>query len=336
MYLPESTICLNHDWSQYHKDKLCQVHKQMIPWVEKYRPSAVEDLVLDGHVLEKLRSFTSDNLPNLLCVGEPGVGKTSTAIAIAKRLCGDSYLELNASDNRGINMISDMVSSFCRSVDSENRIIILDEADNITKKAQQQLVNFMENYPKFRIFFTCNDFDQIIEPLQSRCMLMNFPSPTKDQVVMMLSKVFEAEQVTWEVEAVHRIIDNVNWDMRACINACQAISVSYNNTISLDTVRNYFCVPSMADVYKLVTMESLSDAVEHYLTLNKSGISSIDVMTAIIHGLQTQPLPHPLDTLPPDKVYTTLRQAHTAYYRMLQTVDSINQIVCFLHQMIEN
>lgn len=309
----------------------------MEPWVEKYRPQSVDDLVLDKHVLVKLKSFTKDTIPNLLCLGSPGVGKTSTAIAIAKQICGDkNYVELNASDNRGINMISDMVSSYCRSLEKHPKVIILDEADNITKKAQQQLVNFMENYPKVRIFFTCNDFDQIIEPLQSRCMLMNFPRATKEQVVHMLSNILDREGVIWEEEAIHEVIRNVNWDMRACINACQAISVSYDKKLTCDTVGKYFCLPNINEVYKLVTCRTLDEAITHYLALNKSGISSIDVMTTIIQGLQTEVLPPPLDSLTKEQVYHILRVAHHAYYRMLQTVDSINQMILFFKETISH
>lgn len=307
----------------------------MLPWVEKYRPSTIDDLILDPHVISKLRSFTAETVPNLLCSGSPGVGKTSTALIIAKKLCGDEYIELNASDNRGINMISDMISSFCRSSTTKTKIIILDEADNITKKAQQLLINFMENYPKIRIFFTCNDFDQIIEPLQSRCMLMNFPRATKAQVMTLLSRIFTLEKVRWDEDAITEIIEHVNWDMRACINACQAISVSNEATINKENVVRYFCTPDISDVYKLLTMKTLDEAVDYYLFLTRSGISNIDVMTTLISGLQMETVPKLLSDLPKDKLYAILRHAHCVYYRMLQTIDSISQMVYFLNEIVE-
>lgn len=268
-------------------------------------------------------------MPNILCSGSPGVGKTSAAIAIARKLCGSNFVELNASDNRGINMISDLVSSFCRATGSGLRIIILDEADNITKKAQQQLVNFMENYPRVRIIFTCNEFEQIIEPLQSRCMLMQFQKPKIAQATRVLERVFAEEGVEWDAKGIQHVLHYVGGDLRAAINTCQAVYVS-NGKVTEEAAVAYLCLPSIPETYRLLTL-SKEQAVDTYLELMRTGLSGLDIMSILIEGLQSETLPPPLEGLTRDRVFFILQKAHVTYYRMLQTVESTNQMVKFLY-----
>ena len=149
----------------------------MIPWIEKYRPQTIDEIELDESIRCQLKQYTLESLPNIIICGLPGTGKTSTALIIAKRLltCTDACIELNASDNRGITMINDLTNNFVRKQFVDTRkIIILDEADNITKKAQQQLINLIENYPNIRFIMTCNSINCMIEALQSRCVLLQF------------------------------------------------------------------------------------------------------------------------------------------------------------------
>lgn len=260
--------------------------------------------------------------------GAPGSSKTTTAIAIAKKL-GAEYVELNASDNRGINMISDLVNTFCRAVSSDPgriKIIILDEADNITKKAQQQLINFMENYPNIRVFFTCNDFDQMIEPLQSRCMLMKFPRPSSERSVEVLSHILVKEGVPYETEYVRRIVKESGGDLRIAINNTQAVAVTYQRVDDV-SVSEYFCQPSWSSVLQVVELALKGDpsaAMDQFLVLNASGINGVDFMT-VLRDLLEEETGSPFDK------NMVMSNIHQCYYRMLNTMESLNQMARFFH-----
>lgn len=299
------------------------------PWVEKYRPDTLDRLSmsLESLVVNKIRSFTSQNVPNLMLFGVPGSSKTTAAICIAKHL-GAEYVELNASDNRGINMISDLVNTFCRAVsyDPERiKVVILDEADNITKKAQQQLINFMENYPKMRVFFTCNDFDQMIEPLQSRCMLMKFPRPSSERCVEVIRDILSKECIENDIDAVRRIVCESGGDLRVAINHSQAVAVTHSRVEDLG-VSAYFCQPNKSvvlDVIQLAVGGHPSLAMDRFLELNESGINGVDFMTMLRDLLHEGDFDFDRNMV--------MSHVHHCYYRMLNTMESLNQMARFFY-----
>ena len=154
-----------------------------IPWVEKYRPTNIENLVLETPIYNKIKKIIDDkNMPNIIITGLPGIGKTTTILCIAKILLGKYFeqgvLELNASDDRGIKAVQDSIIYFCKKKlemeedYAQHKIVLLDEADNMTTKAQQLVNNLMEKYHSTtRFAFTCNNSSDIIEAIQSRCII---------------------------------------------------------------------------------------------------------------------------------------------------------------------
>ena len=155
-----------------------------LPWVEKYRPNKLENIILDDITRTKIVNFISKNeISNMIMTGHPGTGKTSTIKCLAKDIFKSDYkecvIELNASDNRGLETINNSIIHFCRKkVSTKNnvpKLIILDEADNITKKAQNTLTNLMEKFNKTTKFaFTCNDYNKLVEGIQSRCIILKY------------------------------------------------------------------------------------------------------------------------------------------------------------------
>jgi len=149
-------------------------------WTEKYRPQTFEDVKGQDDVISRLRAFTKgDSMPHLLFSGPAGVGKTTCALVIAKTMYGehwrDNVLELNASDERGIDVVRTKVKDFARTMaikDVPFKIIYLDEADHLTKEAQAALRRTMEDYSSgTRFILSCNYASKIISPIQSRCVL---------------------------------------------------------------------------------------------------------------------------------------------------------------------
>lgn len=223
---------------------------QQLPWTEKYRPKNIEDVILDTNILQKIRKIIHDkNMQSIIITGVPGIGKTTTIKCIANGLYGphikDAVLELNASDERGIKSVDELIGNFCRksfNINDNNKyathkMIILDEADNITTKAQHSINKMMELYNSTtRFAFTCNESSDILETIQSRCIILRYVRLPITKVVEKLETICKIENVQYTVEALQEIATISQGDMRNAINNLQAI---YNGTGSI-TVKNVY------------------------------------------------------------------------------------------------
>lgn len=205
-----------------------------LPWVEKYRPKTLSEVVGQKEIVERLKAFaTAKSMPHLLFAGPAGIGKTTSALALARDLYGadnykESFLELNASDERGIDVVRGKIKDFARTLSlstSPFKIIFLDESDALTSDAQQALRRTMEMYSTAtRFIFSANYSSKIIEPLQSRCAVFRFKPLSEEEVAQMLKHVSEKEGVSLSDDAVKALIYVSEGDMRKSINALQGAS----------------------------------------------------------------------------------------------------------------
>ncbi|CAH8357293.1 unnamed protein product [Eruca vesicaria subsp. sativa] len=232
------------------------------PWVEKYRPKQVKDVAHQEEVVRVLtNTLQTSNCPHMLFYGPPGTGKTTTALAIAHQLFGPELyksrvLELNASDDRGINVVRTKIKDFAAvAVGSNNRqggypcpsfkIIILDEADSMTEDAQNALRRTMETYSKVtRFFFICNYISRIIEPLASRCAKFRFKPLSEEVMSNRVMLICNEEGLNLGGEALSTLSSISQGDLRRAITYLQSAARLFGSTInSTDLVNVSGVVP---------------------------------------------------------------------------------------------
>jgi replication factor C small subunit len=203
-------------------------------WIEKYRPESLSDVMGHEDIVGRLQSYVDRNdLSHMLFSGPAGTGKTTCATAIARELYGDdwqeNFLELNASDERGIDVVRDRIKNFARTSfgGHEYRIIFLDEADALTSDAQGALRRTMEQFSNnVRFILSCNYSSQIIDPIQSRCAVFRFSPLSDDAVESEIRHIAETEGIELTDDGVDALVYAAGGDMRKAINGLQAASVS--------------------------------------------------------------------------------------------------------------
>ena len=221
-------------------------------WVEKYRPAELDQVIDQKEIIRGLENLIKnpEEIPHLLFAGPAGVGKTTTALCVAKGLLGEEWqrdtLELNASDERGIKMVRERVKEFAAVMklttgnEEDNRpfrIIILDEADEMTPEAQTALRRIIEDSSRTtRFIIICNYLSQIIEPIQSRCVVFRFTRLTNEDIVGHLKTICQKEGVKYDDKALTQIYEATSGDLRHSINMLQAAagmgSVSLANVVA--------------------------------------------------------------------------------------------------------
>jgi replication factor C small subunit len=215
------------------------------PWVEKYRPRYLDDIVNQRGILKRLKQFLKEkSMPHLIFAGPAGTGKTTSALAMVRELYGpkmainDTYLELNASDARGIDVIRTYIKDFAKARPPAGipfKILILDEADNMTSPAQQALRRTMEKYTQnCRMILICNYSNKIIPPIQSRCVVFRFSSLNRDDIKERIKKIAEREELQLTSDGANSLLDVSRGDLRRAINylqSCGTISEEVNEDL---------------------------------------------------------------------------------------------------------
>jgi replication factor C small subunit len=262
-------------------------------WTEKYRPQKFEEVVGQDDIIKKVQSLTKSlNIPHLLFAGPAGTGKSTLALIIVKELFGvhwkENYLELNASDERGIDIVRQKVKDFARTKalgDVPFKVIFLDEADALTKEAQQALRRTMENYTSTcRFVMSCNYSSKIIDPIQSRCAVFRFKLLEKKDIEKRVKIIAEKENLEITEETIEALYETSEGDCRRVINLLQA-SASISPTITSELINTLMSSAKPADI-KIVLEYALSGdfikAKEKLLDIMlRESISGTDVIKSI-------------------------------------------------------
>ncbi|NQV91269.1 replication factor C small subunit [Candidatus Woesearchaeota archaeon] len=262
-------------------------------WTEKYRPQTFEGVKGQQEIVSKIQAFVeSGNMPHLLFSGPAGVGKTTLSLVIAKQLFGENWrqntLELNASDERGIDVIRVKVKDFARTRSIGNvpfKLIYLDESDALTRDAQQALRRTMENYTKTcRFVLSCNYSSKIIDPIQSRCAVFRFKPLPKEDVFTVITNIAKKEGLQISEDSKQALYDITNGDCRRLENIMQSCAV-INTTITPESVYSMASVAKPKEVNEVLTSAAKGD----FLTSRKKlldlmlnyGLSGMDIIRQI-------------------------------------------------------
>lgn len=258
-------------------------------WVEKYRPKKLDDIIGQDVIIKRLKSYVeSKNLPNLLFSGPAGTGKTASATALVKELFGDTwrdtFIELNASDERGIEVVRGKIKDFARSStigDAEFKVIFLDESDALTSDAQSALRRTMENYTDIcRFILSCNYSSKIMEPIQSRCSVYKFRRLPDDAIIERIIYISKEENLDISPGAINAIKYVAQGDMRKAINALQSAAM-IDKKIDTDMIYKTSALAKPEDIDDLILLGLEGNFIKAHIKLNyllnDEGLAGTDI-----------------------------------------------------------
>ena len=262
-------------------------------WIEKHRPKNFDEVIGQDSIVKRLKSMVEKkDLPHLLFTGPAGSGKTSLSLVIAKQLYGGSwrenFLELNASNDRGIDVIRNIVKDFAKTKSIGEipfKIIYLDEADALTKEAQQALRRTMENYASVtRFILSCNQSSRIIDPIQSRCTIFRFKGVEKESVFECIDKIAKEENLEISKDAKEILYENSYGDLRRLLNILQSCA-SASDKIDSELIYEIVSGAQPKEIRKIIEYaikgEFLKSKTRLLDIMLKNGLSGLDIIKQI-------------------------------------------------------
>jgi DNA polymerase III delta prime subunit len=271
-----------------------------LPFSEKYKPR-FRDLILDPILECKFKNIVeTKTIENLIITGKSGIGKTCAIHAIAREIYPknniDQILELNASDDRGIKTVYDTIINFCKTcVDfsegyCQSKMIILDEADNLTLKSQKLISSIIDSYPNVKFIFICNLMSCITESLNTRCTILNFVSLPKNLVIDRLINVCNKENIIFNEDALNYLYDINNNNLRQTLNILELVHQT-NNDITIESINDICDIPTI-EQFENLTISINTKNIKNLCLIIKQfqnyGYYSIDILLHYIQFLKNK------------------------------------------------
>ena len=258
-------------------------------WTEKYRPKRLDNIIGQDVVVKGLKSYVaSKNLPNLLFSGPPGAGKTASVLCLVRELFGEmwryNFIELNSSDERGIETVRGKIKDFARSSpigESTYKVLFLDESDALTPEAQAALRRTMENYTDTcRFILSCNYSSKIIEPIQSRCSVYKFRRLPDSAIIERIIYIAKEEKLDISPSAINAIKYVSQGDMRRAINALQSAAI-IDKKIDVDMIYQTSALAKPEDIDDLILLSLEGNFIKAHVKLNyllnDEGLAGTDI-----------------------------------------------------------
>jgi len=310
-----------------------------VMFIEKYRPQTFSEMKGQEKIVARVKAFVdAKNLPHLMFSGPAGIGKTTLSLIIARSLFGEdwqyNFLELNASDERGIDVVRNKVKDFARTKsirDVPFKIIYLDECDSLTTEAQQALRRTMENYANTcRFILSCNYSSKIIDPIQSRCTVFRFQPLKLEDISAIITGIAKEEGITISSEAITALYELSNGDARKAENILQSCSV-INKTVTEELIYEIVSAARPKEVIKVLQIATSGDFVSarNLLldTMLKHGLSGLD----IIKQIQSEILNLDMDE---NKKCSMIEKCGEIEFRMVEGSDEFVQLEALLASFI--
>lgn len=265
--------------------------KDNLPLIEKYRPETLDQVISHDNKIEVLKkAIPKREITHLILHGSPGTGKTSTAIALVRTIYGEQYrrylLELNASDERGIDVVRNNIKAFAQVKKNDKKFILLDEADSMTPDAQKALKRIMEDFSRTCVFIlSCNQLNKIIPAIISRCTPMRFGFLSKEALRSRLLMIIDKEEIDITSDAIDMLVSNQR-DFRFILNTIQCLkSLKLGQEITEIDVIEYLGRPTKAMMDQIINSFKQGDFKKSYnLLLNFHRANQIN-LTSLVEDL---------------------------------------------------
>lgn len=291
-----------------------------IYWTEKWRPDTLDDIIGNEEVVSAMQDWKeTGDMPNLLFTGPSGTGKTAISTAFAKDFYGDdwrsNFLELNASDDRGIDVVRDRIKSYAKQAPAGPypfKIIFLDECDNLTNDSYAALRRVMEDYSEnTRFILSCNYLNEIHDAIQSRCVVFSVDALGRSEVIQILEKVADGEDLDYDYKGLEMIADYASGDARRAINTLQAASTG--NEVNIETLDKVVGVVDEDLVEEIIDLSVGSQVgkAQEMLTVDllKQGVDARRICDTFLRVLKR-------GNLPPDVKMKAIHQLGETEYRI--------------------